>query len=75
MTKKRTQKKPIISERTEIIGSIRKLDNNQSVKFLNRQVKPSTVRSTISRLHKEGSERYSASERGMKDAILVTRTN
>ena len=75
MTKDNSTKKPIITQSAKIIATLRGMAVGESVRFTHSKNKSTSVRSTVSRLHKENNMRFEASEKGEKDAIVVTRIN
>lgn len=75
MTKENNTKKPIVSQSAKISATLRMMNVGESVRFTNSNTKSTTVRSTLSRLHKENQMRFKASEKGEKNSIVVTRTN
>lgn len=74
MTKEKTTKKPITQKKTSVVGTLRSLSVGESVLFQTASTKASTIRSTITRFQSKNEERFSASEKGLKNLVIVTRT-
>ncbi len=74
MSRNLTQKKPIIKKTVDVVGTINSLNVGESVTFRNRDAKPTTVRSTVTRLQGSSKKVFSTTEKNMVDSIIVMRT-